>query len=395
MNSQPNEILAAFAQRIVRTILDILGKDNVDSIFVSGSVPRGRIASSVQSGVLEIYSDLDIYVIIKDSIGLELSRNRVRRAVSEISRTGDGFRILPAPDVGVYSLDDFFSQRVRPGTVEISSCHTLLFGNETTPRKADVFRISEIDPTEAMYLLENRLTEIRAMKARVESGAGADVERYLRYTRLKSCADVATAILITLGKHSTVWSERVAAFREVLADPQQSGFSISEAESCFEGCVTALEGLYSGTGDPATDPPEACDHAESILLEAWRVIAEHLGAANTDSWAELVGWRCRKGRWKTNLREVLALAKRMSVSRLRLINRADRLSKFSPIESLRLSGAVEVLLLHDGDDLAGATIDRKRLQKGYLGGVEELTRSFGYDDGSLFDRCRQMFKETT
>ena len=166
-------------------------------------------------------------------------------------------------------------------------------------------------------------------------------------------------------------------------------------ETCFVECVDALEALYSSAGTVEANRPEVCDEAESILLETWRLIAGRLGAGGTGDWAKLIGWRCRKGRWKSNLRELLALAKRMSVSRLRLINRAERLSRYSPVESLRLSGTVEVLLAHDGEHCAGAAVNKKKLERGYFSVLNELTRMFGYTEGSLSLRSRRMFKETT
>ncbi len=395
MNSKANQILSNFAQQIVRTILDILGKDNIDSIFMAGSVPRNRVASSLQSDTLEIYSDLDIYVIIKDSIGLENARGRVRNALAEIARTGERFRIFPEPDIGVFSIEDFLAQKSRPGTVEIFPRYTLLFGNEETPKKAEIFEVARIDPTEAMYILENRLSEIRDLASQLELSGSAEIERYLRYTRLKACVDVATAILITLGRYSTEWSDRISDFRAILTGSEKDVFCPTGTDACFDECVASLEALYSGTEEPGAGPPEACDEAESILLEVWRMIAGRLGAGDTSSWANLIAWRCRKGRWKSNLREVLALAKRMSVSRIRLINRADRLSRYSPVESLRLWGAVEVLLEHDGENFAGANVRVKKLESGYLSCLNELTRSFGYTEGALSERSRKMFKETT
>ncbi len=206
---------------------------------------------------------------------------------------------------------------------------------------------------------------------------------------------MAAAVLITLGEYSTEWVERVSAFREVLSGTGEDVFYPEGMDTCFVECVDALEALYAGTGSVEAGRSEVCDKAESILLETWRLIAGRLGAGDTGDWAKLMEWRCRKGRWKSNLREVLSLARRMSVSRLRLINRAERLSRYSPVESLRLSGAVEVLLAHDGEHFAGAAVNRKKLERGYFSVLNELTRMFGYTEGPLSLRCRRMFKETT
>ncbi|MEJ2722727.1 MAG: hypothetical protein P8181_16555, partial [bacterium] len=132
---------------------------------------------------------------------------------------------------------------------------------------------------------------------------------------------------------------------------------------------------------------------ESMLLDGWRRIAERMSGG--DGWARTVEWRCRAGSWSANSRELFRLGKRMSVPRARLLFRAGRLCRLSPVEVLRLAGLVGLLFEHgDLGDIELGAADRDSLRRGYAAHLDALTGEFGIRRGSVFERGQVLFGKT-
>jgi len=394
MNGDPHQILSSFASRIVDAVLECLGEGKVDSIFVSGGFARNEIAALTIPSFVEIYSDVDVYVILRRPEDLDSARRRVASLAAALPRETGGYRIFPEPDVGVYSEEDFRAQKTKPGTVEISGEHVVLHGSKEAPEWARGFVASAIAPVEALYLIENRLAELRELVDRVEQGESDGFRRYVHYVTLKSGLDAVSAVLIVLGLFQTSRAERMKAFRGVRSRSDVRGLIPEDAaacaDRCYEGLMNLQKTLETNTGGYADLRCEV----ESMLLAVWKSIAERLSPAGTGEWSDLIDWRCKGGRWPGNIRELSALAKRMSRSRVDVLRRARELARLSPVDALRLSGAVDALLRRERGDAGEKALLRDPIERGYVRALDELTRAFGYGSGPVFERARRMFKET-
>ncbi len=397
MSSNPDQILTAFAERIAGYALETLGRDDILSIFIAGSVARGQIAAFEDSGFTEIYSDIDMYIVVSDRVDLEASRRKIREFAAGVPREAHEFRIFPAPDVGVYSRALLDAQQVRPGTVEIKSAHRVLWGGEDIPGGCGRFSAAAIHPTEGLYLLENRLAEM------AESGVGsihdgdAGYRRYVHYTLLKSWQDLLSAALIVLGRYNESRTERMRMLGGAEWHENAGGLLTLDAVDAIHASHMSLSNLRSVIDSDANELAASQLAVESALLTGWRTMGERIsGAVGRSGWAEIMEWRCRVGKWRSNTRELLRLGKRMSVPRGRLVLRLGRLARLSPVEALRLSGMAELLLSHG--EQGGIEIeprDRDELIKGYAAFLDELTGGFQVRQGSVFQRGRRLFRMTT
>ncbi len=382
----------SFADGIVRCILERLGSETVESIFVSGSAARGDVAAFSGPDGVEIYSDLDLFVVVRDPRGLEETRRRARRAAADVSREGEGYRIFPEPDVGVFSEDDLLSQKPRPGTVEIAGSHVVLHGNHKTPIRTGRFSASAIDASEGLYLIENRLAEVSGLSDRIDKERSDGCRRYLFYVLSKSCLDAVTAMLIALGRFHPSREERMKRFREARSRGECSRFLAEGSVSHIERCYGSLNDLQM-TLESGDVTPGFRSEVESVLLGAWMGIAKHASSLGTEEWSELLDWRCKRGRWLGNSRELWVLAGRMGGSRAGVLFRCRTLARFSPVDALRLSGMVEVLLRRRDRDTADGAPRMDAIEKGYVAAIDGLTRAFGYGTGPVFQRARRLFGE--
>jgi hypothetical protein len=394
MTDDPRDILLSLAARISAAVLDRLGKDDVVTVFVSGGAARGEVAAFRGSSGVEIYSDLDLFVIIRHGADLERARSEARRAATEVPLVGDGFVVFPEPDIGVFTKEDFLSQKTRPGTVEIAGSHVALHGDAEIPALARKFRASEIEPAEALYLVENRLLEMCALADRLDKTAGDGFRRYARYVLLKSSFDAAASVLIALGRFHPSRAERVRRIQDAVSSGEC--FRLLPEDACgrvasWYGELSDLQGALEKSGPP--DRP-AFEEAARILLENWRRTASYISGLSTVDWNALFEWRCKARRWVGNARELSALARRRSVPRIRVLRRAGSLARLSPVDSLRLSGAARMLLRYETTGGAPRASFAPGMTDGYMDVVGGLTRAFGYSEGDVFERARRMFEDT-
>jgi hypothetical protein len=66
------------------------------------------------------------------------------------------------------------------------------------------------------------------------------------------------------------------------------------------------------------------------------------------------------------------------------------MAQYSPLNMLRLTGVVEALVREMGDEAKD-----DRIEEHFLGTMDVLTREFGFRDGTLFHRGREMYRAVT
>lgn len=393
MSSDPRQILLTFGDRVARVVVDELGGAAVESIFAAGSVARGEVAAFDGPEGIEIYSDIDLFVVVRDTPDLEGARRRARRAAGGVPREGDGFRIVPEPGIGVFSEEDLLSQKSRPGTVEIPEYHVMLYGNADVPKRTGDCIASKIDVSEALYLVENRLTELGELRDRLDEDRTDGFRRYLYYARSKSCLDAVSAALIAEGRFHPSRTERMRRLRDEPPDGGVSCYFPPGAKESVDRCYDRLTNLQTTMKRLREDDPSLENEVEAVLLGVWKRVAGSACALDTDEWIGLVDWRCRRGRWVENAKELWVLARRVGIPRGRVAVSAAALARFSAVDALRLSGAVEALL--GGRKTLGlGPGDARAVEKGYMAGLDRLTRAFGYATGPVFRRARRLFRET-
>jgi hypothetical protein len=393
MTDDPRKILLSYAERVSSAVLARLGEENVESIFVSGGAGRGEVAAFRGPSELEIYSDLDLFVVVRSGADLERDRVVAREAAAGVPRTGAGYTIIPRPDVGVFTLEDFLAQKTRPGMVEIAGSHIVLYGSAETPKRARKFVAREIEPDEGLYLIENRLSEIAALSDRLEHESTGGYRRYVRYVLLKSRVDAAAGALIALRQFDPSRAERIRLLHDSLAGEDTQAILPDEARAEIEAAHLALGDLQTALERRPPPDPAAIARTAQFLLDVWSRIARHISGYNTISWDVLFEWRCKRGRRISNTRELLVLALRRSIPLSGVVRRVWGLARLSPVDALRLSGAARML----ESTARGAGSDggpRQESPRGYLTVLDGLTRVFGHTTGDVYARARRLFEET-
>ena len=86
-------------------------QDAIACIFAGGSLARGEVWCARIDDELEVYSDVDLYVVVSEE-GLAA----VRSAAAAITTPGvSGVRFLRSPDIGVYTRGDLARWRCDHG----------------------------------------------------------------------------------------------------------------------------------------------------------------------------------------------------------------------------------------------------------------------------------------
>ncbi len=257
------------------------------------------------------------------------------------------------------------------------------------------YSASKIEPAEALYLVENRLLEMCALADRIEKNTESDgFRRYVRYVLLKSSFDTASSVLIVLGRFHPSRAERMRRIRDAVSSGDCARLMPEDECGRFASWYGDLSDLQAALErTPAADRP-AFDDAARTLLENWRRTASYISGLPASDWNALFEWRCKAGRWVRNARELSVLARRRSVPRYRVLRRAGRLARLSPVDVLRLSGAARMLARQETAGGAARGSLASGRTDGYMGVVDGLTRVFGYGRGEVFARARRMFEDT-
>ena len=339
-------------------------------VFAGGSLSRNEVWAAVIDGELEIYSDVDLYVVVRDHDALA----PVRAAAGDVASRApgiDGVHFLRAPDVGVYTLPDLCAQPVRPGTVDLAVHHLVLDGDPGLPGRLPAPEASRIPAHEALYLVENRLAELAA-----PGGAGARESRLRTMRALKARLDVHSAHEIV--GHSFAPSLD-ARSRRFASDPPPGMDDAARAD---------VADAYRAAGDPSAwlpgrDETREVARARAGLVRAWCTLAPGvLGKGETTE--ALLARRCHAGERRKNALEALRLRRAFGIPRGRVLASTPWLSRLSPATALRVDALVR-------ECHAEGVCDARyvRAHERYL---DRLTRTFGCVDGPLEMRVHAMHR---
>ena len=245
MKNSSDDILSTITETAVERILHALKKDSVLAVFLSGSVARGRIACFNDGERLEIYSDLDISVVVSNQSHWEECRRRARAAAATVPLCGDRFKMYRSVDVGVYTLEDLHRQPARPGTVDVAATHRLLYGDPAVPSSLSNLAEASMEPEEALYLLENRLFEKAELLGALPALLSPGAERYFIYTALKAGQDAGAALLICSNQFSSDPSEWPDRLGESAGAPDTSSLFPENGLESIERSLGAFRDLQS------------------------------------------------------------------------------------------------------------------------------------------------------
>jgi len=355
------------AVALTRELVARAPEGSIAGIFAGGSLGRGEVWACEVDGRLDVYSDVDLYVVARAPSDVDGLRAAVKTTAA-LDTTVPGARFLRSADIGVYTRADLEAQPLRPGTADLALHHVTLYGDDRIPAGLRNREAAKIPMEEALYLLENRAMEL--------SGAGPDGEAHARLAlaqALKARLDVYAAHAIVAGSFAPTLAERA---RDVRENPPST--LAGEAREQVRNAFTGADDI--GAWMRGRNALEERRRALAALAGAWRALAP--AALGTDGAPNvLLARRCRAGRRFSNAREVLRIRRATAQPLWRAALVAPALSRFAPIPALRVDALARV---YAGESHDGHAFD------GHFAYVERLTRCFGFTDGSLETRARMM-----
>jgi hypothetical protein len=380
-----NDIITRFVDDLVERVLSSIGEDNVLSVFVGGSVAGGEEMYCDAGDMVEIYSDVDLYVVVGESVDLGEARRGGRVGAAEIPLVGPGYRFHRGPDIGVYTFDDLSAQPARPGTVGLDRQHRMVYGDPEMPARA-AERIGErIAAPEALYLLENRLYELASLQN--ESRGDGKSDGYYAFVICKTVLDAVTASLVVRGRYDHRRSERLRSLTSLAATDGADEAWTAEALELARRWSERLDGLPSPEWTAGIDLDAEADAAVSLVLDRWKKTAPSCVNGNPDDWCDLVLRRCRTGDYLGNFRQFRAMSTRCGFKRRGAIAAGVHLARYSSIDALRLTALIDYLSRR-----ASIQPDVGRLMSAMGPFLDRLTRDCGFSTGTLNERVYDMYR---
>jgi hypothetical protein len=331
-------------------------------IFAGGSLARGAPWAAELDGKLEVYSDIDLYVVVEDVAFMDGVRAAVRAAIRQEEVEEGGVRFLRGVDAGVYTREDLRAQPVRPGTADLGSRHLLLHGDEKAVQ-ALLARPQAMLPGEALYLLENRAWD--AWRTDDSDPARARLSRVMS---LKLDLDIAAACMIVDGADAASVSDPASMLRA--------------------GSLPGLDPAVRDAGLRAADARDdlgvflqnARDEEPCMarVCRAWLALAPRVMNDTGAGAAALLARRCRVGKRADNLREFVRVAGCVGISRVGALAHAAGCSARSPRAALRLHPLARAFAESGGEEVA----------REHIAYVERVTSALGFVTGPLDDRVR-------
>lgn len=336
---------------------------SVVSVFAGGSLGRDEVWAAAIDGTLEIYSDIDLYVVTGPNASAAGFRETARLVTPPAPPAG--VRFLRPADIGVYTREDLSAQPLRPGTAELDTHHLMLYGDESIPRSLGGRSAAAIPAEEALYLLENRVFELTEAAKRAEG-------RMALAQALKARLDVYSAHAIANGTFTATLAERARRFRAETPPTldQDARAFIAEGFDAVRDLGAWMSGRRAG---------EDTQRTLRALVSTWRALAPRILGEEAPP-AELVAKRCRGGAIAPNARDVLRLRRRLARSLASIVPAIAVLDRRSPVDALRIDALARCLAAEsDSGDFAG-----------HFAYIERLTHQFGFNEGSLEERARRM-----
>jgi len=369
-----DQVVARQASVLCDAILERVGAETVRTVFAGGSLATGEVAACARDGELEVYSDIDLYVVATAGADITAVRSACDQARMD-ANAPDGVRFMRGADIGVYTSEDLLAQPARPGTVDLAGRHFLLYGDENIFDELAHSIPSAIPGVEALYLIENRVAELSALRA------GPVSPRLERFYVLKLALDLASAYAVYGGCYTADPGERIARFLEVAGKLDVPG----DERALIEAAGSARADLCRYLDDP----PEhlSVGAVELASVSAWQRIAASTLAHRDPDIGSLLERRCHRGDYSYNFRQFVTMRRRQGLSRARAAWSGVHLLRYAPLDALRVAA------LADHAAGAGEVNSAGREALDAIGMfLDRLTAACGHNEGTIAERSRTMFR---
>lgn len=314
--------------------------EGLEALVLSGSHASGEAVWVEHEGRAVSLSDIDLYAVMRDPGAAEAAAARARAG-----RAGLAARLLEsglaAPlEIGFLTRDDLARQGARPGTLELSRCGAVVWGDASVTSAFPRWTVADVPFEEVRLLLENRAFELLDAFSGVSEDGLAQLRA--RHAVLKAAADLASVFCLARREWPEGAAARVAwASEHVL--PQLNAVLPSEWGDAIERLPALWRtSLAWKAGDAHTIDPKDARAEWHAAVRCWCAV-----------WW-LTGDEPRRGVWE----RVLAVAARAPLRRRarQAVDHATRSGRPEPAMSRlrswiagtpqhRVNGSASALLL--------------------------------------------------
>jgi hypothetical protein len=359
------------AEAVARAIAARLPAGAVHAVFAGGSLGRGEVWAARVGDALEIYSDVDLYVVVDDPARREMVLAAAHDAQSGFAAP-PRVALLRGVDVGVYTRRDLLAQPVRPGTADLPVTRVFLHGDRSILAElATALSRTPMSPLESLYLLENRARELCSVASADKAGT-----RVVAVAALKARIDAGTAHLVAAGAFSPVTATREARLRD--APPPTLPAGDREAVLAAIAASRDLD-AYLATADVGAQ------ETLRLLASSWRALAARLYDLPAPGAGMLVAARCGAGQRVENARELWRMRRVAGWSAGRAVAACARLSFLSPRSALRLEPLAAEMVEGEADER----------MRDFRAHVDALTRALGFASGARTARACDAYARVT
>lgn len=283
-----------------------IGPDEIEGIFLCGSLALGEGGISFDSSPALLVSDIDILVVLRRFEAHErLLPKRYDLGRSCETLTGD-MEFLGHVDVGFMMTADLERLPPRPGVFDLKNHGRTIYGGGEVLDLVPDYEPERVGGREAVTLLENRIASLLGRFDDRTAAEGDYPFRFL-YEIARVHTDIATALLCISGLYAPGYENRSRLFGEAVREGKLK-VTVSEDLVPLVSYWTKFK-LRPSRSYPDKEPDpdylsELWDEASRRIVSCWSACESFLQGKEqyADSVSRLLAAREPVGRIRTNLR---------------------------------------------------------------------------------------------
>jgi len=194
------------------------------AVVLTGSLARNEASYFLRDGKAILQSDVEAMVVLRDDAALpsrQALQELCRLAAERLAARGVSVEVSFSVVHGAYL------RRLPPHiySYELRSCGLVLFGEPAILELIPNYSASDLSQEDAWRMLSNRLIEQMG-----NAGDTPDAAASIRYRSVKLCLDVASSLLVFLGRFEAGYRARLHRMEELSLTPSVLQLPVSMEE---------------------------------------------------------------------------------------------------------------------------------------------------------------------
>ena len=217
---EKDEFYSALVERCVDTVVRTLGKEHIRALLMIGAPARSEVTVVETPEGLYSLSDIDLVCACRPGADLASLKRKLAPAMSDLNRDIEG--VCAGADVALKSETQLAEPRPLISNFEMIRSPVVVWGDERIGSTLGDIDVADVQMTESLVLVHNRITEKLLVRLPDGTGAPSYVEALTSlYGTAKMVLDSITAYLFLRNNVPTSFVDRVDYFLgDVLERPE-------------------------------------------------------------------------------------------------------------------------------------------------------------------------------